>query len=540
VPRSARNRAPIESGQTLAAPPWRELADLLAENHDWRRRTNFEVLGRPLSELVSDARSEVLRRSAAPVGPTGVDAVATGPDIRGDRPLIVTGHQPGLVHPGVWLKNFAAAELAAAHAGVGLHVVIDADVLRTPAILVPAGTAEAPRFEAVEFDRPTAPLPWEERRILDEDLWFSFPARVRDACSQIAPDRYLDEWWPFVINGSAATGLVGASFAQARHAAEVAWGIHNAELPQSQLCQTATFRWLACAVFADLPRFMNAYNAVLVEYRRQHGLRNHAHPVPNLALDGPWLEAPFWIWDASDSRRRALFVRRVAGGVVLSDRRKLERLLPLSSPPDAAAAVAALENWETSGVKIRSRALVTTMFTRLAVADLFIHGIGGAKYDEATDAICARFFGAAPPKFATVSGTLRLPIAHPQESVGESARLRCQLRDLRFHPERYLDFPSYSDVQRKAGEMLAAEKSRWVQTPKRPENAAERHLAIVAANNAMQSLVLAERVDLEERLASALNRSRANRVLDSREFAFCLFPRKMLVQFLLDFRREAL
>ena len=24
-------------------------------------------------------------------------------------PLILTGHQPGLVHPGVWLKNFAAA-----------------------------------------------------------------------------------------------------------------------------------------------------------------------------------------------------------------------------------------------------------------------------------------------------------------------------------------------------------------------------------------------------------------------------------------------
>ena len=45
------------------------------------------------------------------------------------------------------------------------------------------------------------------------------------------------------------------------------------------------------------------------------------------------------------------------------------------------------------------------MFARLAVADLFIHGIGGAKYDELTDAIGERFFGIQLRPYMVVSGT---------------------------------------------------------------------------------------------------------------------------------------
>ena len=54
---------------------------------------------------------------------------------------------------------------------------------------------------------------------------------------------------------------------------------------------------------------------------------------------------------------------------------------------------------EAEGFKVRTRALTTTLFARLFLADLFIHGIGGAKYDELTDAILRRFYGFEPPRF---------------------------------------------------------------------------------------------------------------------------------------------
>ena len=53
-------------------------------------------------------------------------------------------------------------------------------------------------------------------------------------------------------------------------------------------------------------------------------------------------------------------------------------------------------------------ALVTTLFARLVLSDLFIHGIGGAKYDQLTDELIRSFFGLAPPDYLVISATLHL------------------------------------------------------------------------------------------------------------------------------------
>jgi hypothetical protein len=519
VQRSARYRAPIRSGQKLAVPPWSELGEQLAANLRWRGEHEFDLLGKSLAQLVEEARDEMRGGQAA------------------SGPYIVTGHQPGLVHPGVWVKNFAAAALADSHRGVGVHIVIDADLCRSASIFVPTGTVDSPRLEAVEYDGPGVAVPWEERRIVDERLWQSFPERVAQAVGTLVPERFLDAWWPLAVERGAATGLIGASLAQARQQTEIAWGCSNLELPQSRLCQTSAFRWFVCTLLADLPRFAAAYNASLAEYRRAHHLRNAAHPAPDLAADGAWLEAPLWVWTSDDVRRRPVFARPATGGVLLSDRRGWEQLLPLATPT---AAVDALAEWETAGVKLRSRALITTLFTRLALADLFLHGIGGAKYDEVTDAISRRFFGAAPPAFAAISGTLRLPIPHAATDPREPQRLRAEIRELTFHPERRLTSTTLTNGQGVTAATAIAEKRRWLETEKRAQNAAERHRGIVAANAALQPLVAEDRARLEHLLATAVDRNRASRVLDSREFAFGLFPEKQLQDFLLDFSSAAL
>src|SRR5262249_2863990 len=49
---------------------------------------------------------------------------------------------------------------------------------------------------------------------------------------------------------------------------------------------------------------------------------------------------------------------------------------------------------------------------RLFLADLFVHGIGGGKYDEITDELVRRFYGGEPPDFLVLSATLWLPVAH--------------------------------------------------------------------------------------------------------------------------------
>jgi hypothetical protein len=82
------------------------------------------------------------------------------------------------------------------------------------------------------------------------------------------------------------------------------------------------------------------------------------------------------------------------------------------------------------------------MFARFLLGDLFVHGIGGAKYDELGDEIAARFFGFEPPPYLALSMTLWLAIG---ENPAERAQLVAAdraIRDLTYNPERFLDAPS--------------------------------------------------------------------------------------------------
>ena len=96
------------------------------------------------------------------------------------------------------------------------------------------------------------------------------------------------------------------------------------------------------------------------------------------------------------------------------------------------------------------------MFARLFLSDLFIHGIGGAKYDQLTDAIVQRFFGIETPEFIVATYTAMLPVRRLSVDEDGIRRTSQQLRELTFHPELYVD-------ETDATLSLIEEKRRWIQ-----------------------------------------------------------------------------
>jgi len=254
--------------------------------------------------------------------------------------------------------------------------------------------------------------------------------------------------------------------------------------------------------------------------------------VPDLACDDQWLEAPYWIWSRDNPIRRPLFVRSRGDELVLADRRGVEITLPLSADADASRAVDVLAGLSGRGIKLRTRALITTMFARLVLGDLFLHGIGGAKYDQVTDLVIRRFFGVEPPGYLTVTATLQLPIQRPAAPAGAWRELNGRLRELEFHPERFVEAPSNGARRDAAFSGLIAEKRHWVAAPVTREIARRRCRAIRQANQAMQPWLaslrnqwLAER----EQLAARLD---GENILGSREYAFCLYPEASLRELL--------
>jgi hypothetical protein len=255
--------------------------------------------------------------------------------------------------------------------------------------------------------------------------------------------------------------------------------------------------------------------------------------VPDLAIDGEWLEAPFWVWTSDAPHRQRLFVRSMGDALELTDRGRIRLRLALSADRDASRAVDQMAAHAAQGIKIRPRALVTTMYARLMLSDLFLHGIGGAKYDQLTDLIISSFFGVRPPQFVTLSATALLFEDVTPRLGEELQRTKRLLREFRYHPERHVEPAA------EAGRLIA-EKREWIQsTPPRGQRL-ERHRGIQHVNLALQPYLAAEQARLSREYARLTVELRQQTLLASREFSFCLFSEETLRPLLLDLSRLAL
>jgi hypothetical protein len=232
-------------------------------------------------------------------------------------------------------------------------------------------------------------------------------------------------------------------------------------------------------------------------------------------------------------------VRRDPDRLLLSDRERIEVSLPLSPDGDLHAAAERLVELAGGRVRIRSRALVTTLFARLFLGDLFLHGIGGAKYDQVTDALIERFFGLRPPGYLVVSATLHLPIARRRVRAEDLRAVAWRLRELTWHPEKAAQGWVAGGGWRVAGRGegcdlagLIAAKNRWVHTPQTFENARIRWLEIRRINGELQPWVADQREHLLREQDQLSRAFAAEKVLAWREYAFCLFPESTLREFL--------
>ncbi len=120
--RYANWKAPSEDGQVLI---WPEPADLLRQTRENARTLaaaeKIIVQGIPVSRLRRDIRRWLGHTNNA-------------------QPLIGTGHQTELYHPGVWVKDAAINAIADQVEGVAYHFAVDTDQPKHLAVRWPGTT----------------------------------------------------------------------------------------------------------------------------------------------------------------------------------------------------------------------------------------------------------------------------------------------------------------------------------------------------------------------------------------------------------------
>jgi hypothetical protein len=322
---------------------------------------------------------------------------------------------------------------------------------------------------------------------------------------------------------------------------EISWGVRTLEVPFSTLVDSPALQHFIASILADLPRFHAAHNAALEEYRVVHKLRSVSQPLPDLARRDDELEAPFWIWNRQDPTRRRLWVTRNGNSIRLSDGGAYSWECDDANVGNIAALLRGMnEDGFAGGFKVRPRALVSTMMLRLLASDLFIHGIGGAKYDQVTDRIIADFFGIEPPGFLTATGTRLLPLPHASVAAEDVQQIDKLLRELRFKPEEHVNVAEQPTTERSRIEQLIAEKRRWLREEIAPAQLAKRHAALAEINATLENYVSSRRAELTAERLRVEAELKRQAILGSREFSFCLYPEASLRAWLLDAAAHAL
>ncbi|MDP6443487.1 MAG: hypothetical protein QGG36_25955 [Pirellulaceae bacterium] len=524
-----RLRAPTDHGLALLEPRLDELPSLVELN---RRRDidRIRLLDQPLKQLAQQARRQLLGL-ARNYSNAYLPASGAAAELDPAAPILLSGHQPDLFHTGVWFKNFVLSAAAARVGGVAINLTVDVDLCRTTSVNAPRLVGGLVDFDTVPFDEQLQPQPLESRRIGDLGLFGKFGAAVGERASTYAADPVIGHLWPYAVELGRAGRPLGQCFAAARHLVEFQLGLRTLELPVSKLADSDSFRWFVADMLERADDFLTVHNESLRVYRRVNRVRSRSHPAPALERLSEKVETPFWVWSADAPRRRRLFVSTSAASWTLSDENNWSVSIEIDGRGKGESIVAQLTELAREGLRIRPRAFATTLFARLFCCDLFLHGIGGAKYDQLTDELMRRFYGAPAPALAVATCTMHLPLPTTPTTAADVREIERKIRDLRFRPECGLP----KDIKRIAEVAdLLETKRRWVEMqPPRGAGKARRE-KLVEINQLLQRYVDEPRAGLLRSADEAREQVRANRRLRSREYSFCVHDMSTLTPRLLE------
>lgn len=444
-------------------------------------------------------------------------------EIAPEQPVVATGHQAEFFHAGVFAKAVAVDELARLSEAATVFLIADHDEIKTDTLTVPVlrdGTVEV-----ASVALPDVPLgiASEAARVGAgaSSAWggaFRQLGALIDDAQLLAVFR---DGFLAALEADPPSGeeprLVDAISA-GRIAAERALGLFEMhQVCVSRLATTGAYRSFAAAMMLDAPRSQACYNAAIDAYRARHRVRTTARPVPKLQTLEARVEIPLWSLDAAGGRRR-VYVEASPNEVALwADDALLGR-----APRELLRDSAALRQ-NALFDSLRPRALMLSGFARLLLADLFVHGIGGAKYDEVTDDWLARWLGVERAPLACVTATSYLPLP-VDATAGERLRTaRHRARDVRYNPQRYASDLPQELVARRAALIAESQALRGTPRSTRPRRRAVWE-AIRQTNAALVETagkVVATLQD--EKMQCALACVARDRALD-REVFFAMLP----------------
>ena len=451
-------------------------------------------------------------------------------------PIIQTGHEPIFYYPGVWIKNHLTHHLAKKLGGVGVNMIVDNDACNRGFIYVPVLSERSASIRRVALIKNKDSVAYEEIVLDDIGMLLQFKDEVISILRknvlnenvkttvehmQAAFEEFINRIVEYHQSG--CVDMVGL-LTSVRSELEENFSIDNLEVPVSWMCDTDGFYHFFLHILYNADRFLKIYNKELAEYRSAHKIRSKANPLPELKVVGSLVELPFWVWSKGGQRSKC-YMQDDGEFVKITNRENV--LCTLKKGEEVVENISRLKKSLEARFKIRSRAITTSMFSRLFFSDLFIHGIGGAKYDNITNEIIKEFFEIYPPAFVAISANVFLPLETFDLEAGALQVLQHDLEDMRYNPERYASGNVQNDTkfirivkekQRLIAEMVVCgkdEKKRYFDQIKKLNK-----LMLIKVEGIFQKK--------QSEISTIHGKLAYNEVIKFREYPTCIYPMRIM------------
>jgi len=481
---------PKKNGECFFHPAREDVPQLLEANHFLLESYDFEIGGTSFRKMRRSLREKIARQAKR---------LASG-----SFRAVVAAHQPGFHGPGILYKYGVLQSLSGDN--IAVNFVVDSDLCKDVSVEIPylsgktVGLREVvifPNQHGLVFEKLSVPPKEEVDRSYTEIERLLKSLGDKTILSAFCEFREVHE--RVYVEGESAADILTAY----RRGYCPTPDVHENSI--SAISNTEEFLSYACGIIERIEDFHEAYNSSLEEYRQLHGIRSGANPFPNLLRDGELWELPFWGLD-SFGRRRRLF----AGG---------------KPPPKAgfvvgqggSTRITPVSPEKIASLRLRPRAVCLTMFLRLFVGDLFVHGVGGGNYDQVTDKIIEKYYNVSPPGYVVCSRTKFLSGGETATLKQKMDELRGKIRRMRHNPERFVP----------GGDALAKQAER-ILCRSRGKPSAEHHLRLKQIRRSLLERLGAQISLIENELAETERQLGRFAALHRRDLPYFLYPPFML------------
>ena len=393
-----------------------------------------------------------------------------------DRPIIATGHQTLLWHPGILAKYMAVTAATRATGAAPANLIVDQHAGGFGAFPIPValqGGGLSERLVHLATERPGVPMGLQAAfsPALPPSQWTGALPSVDRGVRQIidAIEAHRD-----APDAARQMGLALADLM-------APWVDPMPNVLASELIDTCMGRSVLAAMVEDPWRSAAAYNAAVAD-RPEIG-------IPPLLVRDDYVEVPLWRI-REDGRRMRAYDNDVERW--LEDPAAAPRLMP--------------------------RALMLTALVRLAMCDLFVHGTGGAAYDTVMEAWIEAWLGVTPAPIGVVSATRRLPL-EPVATSSTGADVGTAGRAWR---------RAWHDPEGGAEHPGPRKRDLLARIARHARGSAERRQAFFDLHERLGELRDAHRPTLDalrDDASNAARRAGEQAVIDRRTWPFPLYPR---------------